>query len=279
MVTVDNHETGNFTVNRSRVYSIRESATVDAEKVESKVFESFPCDEDEHLKQKISALQKKNAITKQACTSYDQLSLKRVLCEVESELAKIERERPKKIHMGKDKKVNEGLFSDPRAHQAKSLITPEAHDTSPSHESSGGRLNRPSSLRHGGSDAGPHSHVTSMNLISSSISPPRKRSRVSSPQPFTPPPVKYHVSAGVPGVINSSEEYFSLEIGDENSAPSVGEIEGAREENGIWYLYTKKTSKVYLEFDFATLAAVDIQKIKRYALQYRVWGLLEQLRI
>ncbi|CAN3353275.1 hypothetical protein DICA4_A05490 [Diutina catenulata] len=96
---------------------------------------------------------------------------------------------------------------------------------------------------------------------------------VAKPKSGTPkPPVEY-----VHGVVsNLSNEFFDLERGDENSAPSIGDIEGARQDNGLWYLYTKKSSTTYLEFEFAILAAVNFLKIREYAYKYKVWGLLEE---
>ncbi|CAN3353131.1 hypothetical protein DICA4_A04104 [Diutina catenulata] len=95
------------------------------------------------------------------------------------------------------------------------------------------------------------------------------------PESGTPkPPVEY-VFYGRPCVINHSlNELYPLELGDEMDACNISDIEGARLDDGFWYLYSRKSSKTYFEFDCDTVAKVNSRKIREYANKYQIWGLL-----
>ncbi|CAN3362782.1 hypothetical protein DICA3_E04126 [Diutina catenulata] len=98
---------------------------------------------------------------------------------------------------------------------------------------------------------------------------------VDEPELGTPkPPVEY-VDCGRRGVINHSlDEFYPLELGDEKDAYNISEIEGAHFVDGIWFLYSRKSSTTYFEFNRATVAKVYYEMVRSYAYKYQIWGVL-----
>ncbi|CAN3353134.1 hypothetical protein DICA4_A04214 [Diutina catenulata] len=105
------------------------------------------------------------------------------------------------------------------------------------------------------------------------LSPPRI---FADPESGIPkPPVEY-VFCGRPGVKNLLNEFFPCELGFLEDAGNINDIEGAHFICGVWYLYSRKSSTTYFEFNRATVAKVNYEKISLYAHKYQIWGLLKK---
>ncbi|CAN3353579.1 hypothetical protein DICA1_A07558 [Diutina catenulata] len=89
------------------------------------------------------------------------------------------------------------------------------------------------------------------------------------------PPVEFFfLPGGRPCVINSLREIFQVDIGREMDACNISDIEGSRLDDGCWYLYSRKSSKTYFEFDWDTVAKVNSRKIREYANKYKIRELM-----
>ncbi|CAN3474263.1 hypothetical protein DICA0_A08020 [Diutina catenulata] len=89
------------------------------------------------------------------------------------------------------------------------------------------------------------------------------------------PPVEFFfLPGGGPCVINSLREIFQVDIGREMDACNISDIEGSRFANGYWYLFSRKSSKTYFEFDLDTVAKVNSRKIREYANKYKIRELM-----